>query len=100
MEAVLEGRSCPRGLPNGSPTRPAVAVQAMLSRKAKLRRVAVREYARLRRHARNCSDCRPGASAADPPRINRACRLGVVGMAVYRRAYQAWVDCPEREGGR
>lgn len=71
------------------------AVGLGLSRKAELRRVAVRNYARLRQHARNCPDCVPGATDADPPRINRGCRFGMTGKAEYVHAYQAWVDCPE-----
>lgn len=68
-----------------------------LSRKAKLRRVAMRDYARLRVHARHCTDCVPGATDLDPPRINRVCRAGMAGKAEYALAYQAWLDCPEEE---
>ena len=70
---------------------------AVLSRKARLRRVAVRWYAVLRSHARHCTDCVPGAADTDPPRINRVCRIGMAGKADYERAYRAWVDCPEEE---
>ena len=70
---------------------------AGVTRKAQLRQIAVRDYARLRFHARNCPDCRPGATEVDPPRINRACRVGMVGKAQYERAYQMWVDCQEAE---
>jgi hypothetical protein len=93
-------RTRPRSLVAGSPAASAVAtpVALALSRKAQLRHVAVRDYARLRHHARNCTDCVPGATDADPPRINRVCRFGVVGKAEYERAYQTWVDCPEEDG--
>lgn len=74
---------------------PAFAVPVVLSRKAQLRRVAVRNYARLRLHARNCTDCTPGATDNDPPRIYRGCRFGVTGKTEYERAYRAWVECPE-----
>lgn len=74
---------------------PAVPASAALTQKAQLRHVAMREYARLRNHARNCPDCTPGATETDPPRINRVCRMGMYGKAEYERAYQAWVKCPE-----
>lgn len=85
----------PPRLPADPPACPAAPVPAALSQKAQLRHVAVREYARLRLHARNCPDCRPGAAEIDPPVINRACRFGMAGKAEYEQAYQAWVDCPE-----
>lgn len=69
----------------------------VLSRKAQLRRVAVRDYARLRAHARNCPDCVPGVTDTDPPRINRVCRIGMAGKAEYEDAYRAWQACPEAE---
>jgi hypothetical protein len=78
----------PPGFPAGAPA-------IRLSRKAELRRIAVRDYAGLRLHARNCPDCVPGATDADPPRINRVCRLGMAGKAQYEQAYRAWVDCSE-----
>lgn len=65
------------------------------SKKAGLRRVAIREYALLRFHARNCTDCRPGQPEAAPPVINRICRVGMAGMAEYKRAYAAWLECSE-----
>lgn len=70
----------------------------VMSPKAEARRIALRDYARLRLHARNCTDCRPGAEEADPPRINRVCRVGMFGKAEYERAYLAWVNCPEADG--
>lgn len=73
-------------------------VPVPLSRKAQLRHVAVRDYARLRAHARNCTDCVPGATDTDPPRINRGCRIGMAGKYDYLRSYRAWVNCPEVEG--
>lgn len=68
-----------------------------LSEKARLHRVAVREYVRLRTHANYCPDCVPGASNEDPPVIKRGCQLGMAGKALYERAYRAWVDYSEEE---
>jgi len=84
-------RRCPTG-PIGS------SEPVVMSPKAEARRIALRDYARLRLHARNCTDCEPGAEEADPPRINRGCRFGMLGKAEYERAYRAWVDCPEGDG--
>jgi hypothetical protein len=72
-------------------------VRPALTKKAQLRRVAVRDYARLRNHARNCPDCRPGATVTDPPLIHQVCRVGMAGRAAYLQAYRAWVDCPEED---
>jgi hypothetical protein len=77
----------------GNETRPI----SEATRKAQLRSVAVRDYARLRAHARNCPDCTPGAIETDPPRINRVCRVGMADKAEYEHAYRVWVACPEAE---
>lgn len=71
--------------------------RAPLTRKAELRQIAVRKYAGLRFHARYCCDCVPGTSDTDPPVINRICRAGMAGMFDYKRSYQAWLNCPDRE---
>ena len=86
-----------RSLLAQAPAGPAASEPKALPRKAQLRRVAVREYARLRLHARNCTDCTPGATDNDPPRINRICRIGMAAKAEYQRAYQNWVSCPEEK---
>jgi len=69
----------------------------VLSRKAQLRRVALRHYARLQLHARNCTHCKSGPTDIDPPVIRPGCRVGAADLADYARVYQAWVDCPGEE---
>lgn len=96
MKVGAQAKSSPRLQPDSCAI-PAVRAPADLSPKAKLRYVAVREYTRLRNHARNCPDCVPGAEVTDPPRINRGCRVGMAARAMYTRAYEAWVSCPEEE---
>lgn len=88
-------RTRPRSLLLSSPA--GAQVLPAKSRKAQLRVVAIRVYAGLRAHARNCTDCMPGATDADPPRINRMCPLGMAGKAKYEQAYRTWVDCSEEE---
>ena len=77
---------------------PAIPLPTATSRKADLRQAAIRWYAGLRFHARNCTDCTPGTTDTDPPRINRLCWPGKAIKADYERAYRAWVECPEGKG--
>lgn len=87
----------PHMLPSGSPVDSAGATSVTPSRKAQLRHVALRKYAGLRSHARNCTDCVPGATDAEPPRVNRVCRVGMAGKADYEQAYERWVSCSEED---
>ena len=85
----------PSMLPAGPPVDSAVATSMTPSRKAQLRQVALRKYAGLRSHAQNCTDCVPGATDAEPPRVNRVCRVGMAGKADYEQAYERWVSWSE-----